>query len=504
MIEWIHLLNQNIYMTNNLLHMTNEELNITNVMDRLKRKELDIKEASKLIGMSERHTKRLKKKYISFWVEWLIHKARWRPSNHKWDDTKYIHAIQIIKDNYSDYWPTLSSEKLAEKYNIYFPISTLRLQMIRAWIWAWKTRKQKDKQFTARERKENYWEMVQYDWSYHFWFEWRNSTEYQCLLVWVDDATWELTAKFALNEWLIETFKFWKEYIEIKWKPLVIYLDKFATYKVNYPTATDDKELTTQFGRVCKNLWVKLIFANTPQAKWRVEKMNGTLQNRLVKALREENISDMETANKYLQETFLPAFNKKFMVEPKWDKNLHMKLNEKEVDSIDQIFSEHKERKIANDYTIKFENKFYQLYRKINSWYMIKSWDKVTIEKWLDWKIRISKKWIYIESKTSFLRPEKILRLFTAPLIDDDIEEMRKEILEKREAEKLERQKQIEENKKNKKTYYERTWKSSPFVKWLFIKKNKSSYTKGGNIQISKEAVTKIETIPKRELILTT
>jgi len=394
-------------MTNKIYNMTIKELNIHTVMERLIKKELWIKEASKIINKSERHTKRLKRKYKLEWAEWLIHKLRWKSSNHKYDETKYIQAIQIVKDKYNDYWPTLASEKLVELHNIEISIPILRREMIKAWIWKAKIRKEDKKQFTARERRESYGELVQYDWSYHKWFEWRNETWYQCLLVSIDDSTWEIKAKFAKNEWIWETFKFWKEYILEKWKPVAIYLDKFATYKVNYPDASDDRDLTTQFGRVAKDLWVQLIFANTPQAKWRVERMNQTLQDRLVKELRENNISDIETANKYLKEVFLAKFNKKFMVKARSEANLHTNLRTDEIDKLDQIFSEHKERKVANDYTIKFENKYYQLYKSEDKKYSLRQCQKVCIEKHLNWDIKLSINWIYIESKVSFERPEK-------------------------------------------------------------------------------------------------
>jgi len=92
--------------------------------------------------------------------------------------------------------------------------------------------------------------------------------------------------------------------------------------------------------------------------------MNKTLQDRLVKALRLENISDIESANIFLKDVFLPEFNEQFMVEAKTNSNLHLKLREDEILKLDQIFSEFKQRKIANDFTIKFNNKFYQLYRE--------------------------------------------------------------------------------------------------------------------------------------------
>jgi len=446
----------------NYLQMTQKELNINTVMDRLIKKEIRIKEASKLICKSYKQTWRIKKRYILEWSKWIIHKARWKPSNNKWNDWKYRKAIQIIKTNYYDYWPTLSAEKLLEKHNIIIPVSTLRLQMIKNWIWKYKKRKKEIKQFVARPRKEAYWEMVQYDWSYHLWFEWRNWTEYQCLLVSVDDASWKVIAKFALNEWLNETFKFWKEYIKTEGKPKSIYLDKFATYKVNYPNATDDKDLPTQFWRACNQLWIKLIFANTPQAKWRVERMNWTLQDRLVKALREENISNIDTANKFLKEIFLPNFNKKFMVETKSNSNLHLFLRNDENERLDQIFSKHIKRVIANDFTIKIDNKFYQLFRKKDWWYKLKAKDTIIVEKHLNWDIKISKNWIYIDTKKSFERPKRQFKLYTAPISESNLEEMKKDISKK---EKQEQIKQIEKNINNKKdTYYQKYWKSHPFV----------------------------------------
>ncbi len=446
----------------NYLTMTLKELNINTVMGKVIKHKLDIKEASDLIGKSERQTKRIKKRYIEEWPEWLIHKARWRPSNHKIDENKYQKAIQIIKDKYYDYWPTLSAEKLSEKHNIVVNISSLRKQMIKAGIWKNKKRKKDDKQFTARARKETYGEMLQYDWSYHKWFEERNGTEYQCLLVSVDDSTWEMDAKFAKNEGLVETFKFWKEYILSKWKPKSIYLDKYATYKVNYPDATDDRELPTQFGRACKFLWIKLIFANTPQAKWRVERMNWTLQDRLVKALREEKISNMETANKFLKEKFLPDFNKKFMKEARSSNNMHIDLREDEKDKLDQIFSEHKQRKVANDFTIRFENKYYQLYRRKTWWYTLRTWEKVTIEKHLNGDIMISKNLVYITSKTSFERPERQFKLLTAPISESSLILIKGEIVERERLEQIEKQRIEEDNKTD--TYYQTHWKAHPFI----------------------------------------
>lgn len=112
----------------NYLKMSLKELNINRVMDRLIMKEIKLKEASKLINKSERQTIRIKKKYIIEWSKWIIHKSRWKTSNNKINYSKYIEPIQIIKTNYHDYWPTLSSEKLSKKHNIFIPVSTFKIR----------------------------------------------------------------------------------------------------------------------------------------------------------------------------------------------------------------------------------------------------------------------------------------------------------------------------------------------------------------------------------------
>ena len=443
----------------NYLQMTQKELDINTVMDWLLKKEIWIKEASKRINRCVKQTRRIRDRYLKEWSKWLIHKARGKASNNTWNTAQYTPALAIIKENYYDYGPTLASEKLAEKHHIIIPVSTLRLAMINVWIWKGKKRKAETKHFTARERRESYGEMVQYDGSYHLWFEWRDNTKYQCLLVAVDDATGEVTAKFAKNEWLFETMEFWKDYLLQKWKPRSIYLDKFATYKVNYPNATDDKELPTQFNRACKKLW----FANSPQAKGRVERMNSTLQDRLVKALREEGISDIITANIFLKETFLPYLNKKFMVEPRNDSNIHLTLRTDEVEILPQVFSKHIPRKVANDFTIKIDNVFYQLYRRKNGGYTLKSWETVIVEKHGDGSIHISKYGTYIDHKISFERPLRKSKPLTAPISDAQLIEMKQTMIEEQREKKKENEKKRQESEKTD-TYYEKYWKTHPYV----------------------------------------
>jgi len=91
--------------------------------------------------------------------------------------------------------------------------------------------------------------------------------------------------------------------------------------------------------------------------------MNYTFQDRLVREMREVNICNTKDANTFLKEIFLPKFNTKFNLEPRENANLHIPLNENEIEHLNQIFSKKSRRKLKNDFTIAFKNKHYQLYR---------------------------------------------------------------------------------------------------------------------------------------------
>ena len=451
-------------MINQYILMTIKDLNTKSVLDSLLERQLLEREAANLLWKSVRQLQRIKKSYKEKGVRWLIHKWRWKKSNNCHDPTKYSSIIKIIDEKYNDYWPTLASEILEEKHNIKISIPTLRRAMIKNWIWKVRRRKKSWKQLYQRERKENYGEMIQYDGSYHKWLEERNWWEELCLLVSVDDATWEVDAKFDKSEWLNPTFKFWKEYIENKWKPKSIYLDKFSTYKVNHSNATDDSNLITQFHRVCRKLWIRLIFANTPQAKWRVERMNETLQDRLVKALREENINTISEANIFLKDIFLPKFNKKFMVEPRWNSDLHRSLRNDEKGEIYQIFSKQEYRKIMNDYTISFENRIFQLYRKTKGGVIFYSKDKVIIETHLNGEIKISKNRRYIEYKELPRKPRRIYNFPLAPVSQNNLEQLTKE------AQEVKNEVIVNIKKKSSQTYIQRTNKVHPWNKNFKLK----------------------------------
>ncbi|MDF1497793.1 MAG: ISNCY family transposase [Patescibacteria group bacterium] len=267
-----------------------------------------------------------------------------------------------------------------------------------------KSRKQPKKRYVWRERKDNYVEIQQFDGSYHNWFG-----KESCLLLSVDDATGKIThAKFDYNEGTVAVFKFYLEYFNQNGLPLLIYLDKFSTYKVNHKNAVDNKDLITQFQRAINQVDLNPITAHSLEAKDRVERMNGMLQDRLVKELRLANIKTIEKANEFLKE-YIPKFNAKFAVVPKREANLHKELDKKMKERLPQIFSVQNERKVNINYTVRFKNKFYQLNETQPTTVYKK--DSVVIEEHLNGTVKINLKGHYLNYLELPERPKKEINI---------------------------------------------------------------------------------------------
>jgi transposase len=342
--------------------MTNKENERLKVINNLLGGNINGTEASYKLGLTIRHIRRLKARVKKDGAVGIVHQGRGKESNNKLNKEKTATIVSLIKKYYVDFKPTLANEQLLKKHNIKLSTETLRQIMIKNGIWKVKLRKKNKKHREWRPRKEMCGIMQQYDGSYHKWLEGR--AEEMCLLLSVDDATGKIThAKFDYHEGVFPTFGFWKEYIEKNGKPRSIYLDKFSTYKINHKNAVDNNELITQFQRACMDLDIRLIVAHSPEAKGRVERMFQTLQDRLVKEMRLAKINTIKQANKFLTE-YIPKFNAKFAVVPSKRGNAHRELSKIDKNSLNIIFSRQEKRVVMNDYTIRFENKYFQLKQK--------------------------------------------------------------------------------------------------------------------------------------------
>ena len=382
------------------------------VVKRLLAKEITNDLAAKTLGISIRQVKRLKKKVRSEGEQAVIHKLKGRESNNRINQSIKQEVLKAVRENYFDFKPGFANEKISEKHKLKISDETMRLWMSQEGLW--KPRKQKQVTFRSwRPRRDYYGELIQFDGSYHHWFEDRYGDEKGnsevCMLAAIDDATGKITkATFSANEGVIAVFEFWKEYVERHGKPLAIYLDSFSTYKINYKSAEDNKELMTQFQRATKDLGILLITAHSPEAKGRVERLFGTLQDRLVKEMRLAVINTPEDGNRYLEAIFIPKFNSRFSVVPTCEGNVHRPLTEQDRKNIDRIFSIQSTRQINNDFTIQFKNHWYQL-QEIQPT-TIRPKETVLVEEWLNGTLHFSFRTYYLTYVELPEKPKKIAK----------------------------------------------------------------------------------------------
>ena len=392
-------------MAQKLICMSEKELSRYDIIKQLIDGKINGTDASKQIGVSVRHVKRLKSAVDEHGAKGLIHKSRGRTGNRSLDPEIVEKAEKHLKENYYFCGPTLASEKLDEDHGIEINKETVRGMMANLELWKPKPRKLSEEWHTWRARKDNFGEMEQFDGSYHIWF----GNEESCLLLSVDDATGKITyGKFDINESTIAVFRFWIEYFDKNGLPLSIYLDKFSTYKINHKNAVDNKDMITQFERAMNQAGVRPITAYSAEAKGRVERMFQTLQDRLVKELRLANITTIEKANEFLKE-YIPKFNAKFSVVPKRRKDLHKKINKTLKQKLPQIFSIQDQRKVNNDYTVMFKNSFFQLNRKQSTTVYKK--DTVIVEERLDGAIKLCLRNNYLNYTVLPERPKKEINI---------------------------------------------------------------------------------------------
>lgn len=342
-------------MLEGLLTMSTDELTRLSVVQKLVEKSLTQVLAAQQLGLTVRQVKRLVKNYKLHGAEGLVSKHRGRTSNRKSDDEKIALIKRLVETHYHDFGPTFAVEKLFEKHGIETNKETLRQWMIEWGLWQAKRKKQA-KIHPQRDRRDCFGELIQIDGSPHAWLEARAPK--CCLLVAIDDATSQLCAlHFEPTETTAGYFKLMRKHINNHGLPLATYSDQHGIFRINLPTASDDAE--TQFGRAMRELGVEVICAHSPEAKGRVERVNQTLQDRLIKEMRLLGICDIDTANAYLP-TYMKDHNNRFSVEPKSTTDAHRhELPTKEV--LDLILSFQYERKLTKNLELSYDNVIYQI-----------------------------------------------------------------------------------------------------------------------------------------------
>lgn len=317
-------------------------------------------EAARLMEISYRHTKRLVKRIKTHGDKAIAHANRGKRSLRKISSKIEKQAITLYKTHYGDFGPTLANEKLHELHGL--SISTEKLRQVLIQQGLWKTHTQRDNVcHTWRQRKEHEGDRIQIDGSHHRWLEDRLDQEF-CLMAFVDDATSSVFGRFYEYEGIFPVLDSFLEFIQQFGIPHSVYLDRHSTYKTSRQPSLDeqlrDEHPLTQFERIMKQLGVVVIHARSPQAKGRVERSFETLQDRFVKEMRLQHIKTIPEANLFLN-SYLTAHNQKFSVPPKNDHKLFKKAPPSR--DLKWTFALTDTRSIANDFTIRWNNRFFLL-----------------------------------------------------------------------------------------------------------------------------------------------
>lgn len=395
-------------MAQELITMTPKELSRYEVIKKLLSKEINGTEAAKQLALSVRQIKRLKANVKKQGSKGIIHAGRGKPGNRKMSKIQVEKMETIIRARYVDFGPTFAAEKL-EQQQIKVSSEKLRQLMISWDLWKAKPRKKNGEYRAWRQRKEQYGEMIQFDGSYHHWFE--DRADKCCLLAAIDDATSRIIKlKFVQDEGTLPVFSFWKPYTEKHGKPLTIYLDRLRTYKQNLKSVFDDPNCRTQFQRVIEtDLGIKIIHAYSCQAKGRAERLFKTLQDRLIKEMRLAGISSIEQANQFTEQVYIPKHNAKFVVLAQKKGDLHKSLTKFEKGNLDKIFSVYETRTVNNDFTVRHKGKWYQLAQQQPC--LVRKREKVQMEQRISDELLISLRDRYLNYTVLPGRPEKVIEV---------------------------------------------------------------------------------------------
>lgn len=339
--------------------MSDKERRRIGIMASVKAGELRLVEASAVLGLCYRQAKRVWRRYQAQGDAGLTHRLRGRPGQRRKPPELRAQILARYAERYPDFGPTLAAEYLA-KEKLLVDHETLRRWLLAENQRTVRRRRQRHRQW--RERKPCFGAMVQLDGSHHDWFEGRR--EKCVLMVMVDDATNRVWAQFFEEETTRASYDVLAGWMARYGLPQSLYVDRDSIYRCeglgSLAEQLAGQEPQTQFGRAMRQLGVELILAHSPQAKGRVERINGVLQDRLVKALRLEGINDLERANEYLARTYLREHNRRFQVEPASRADAHQSVPK----GLREILSWEQERVVQRDWTVACGGKWYQLDRQ--------------------------------------------------------------------------------------------------------------------------------------------
>lgn len=327
--------------------MSLKEVDRYAVIEQVLRRTMRQADAALWLGVSVRQVKRLASAVREQGTAGVISRRRGAPSNRRVAPAQRQHFVDLVREHYADFGPTLAAEYLAERHGFAHSAETLRGWMIACGLWKAKRVRQRAIH-SPRERRSALGELVQIDGSPHAWFERRAPK--CCLIAFIDDASGGLmSARFYPVESTGAYLDSLQRYVSEHGRPLALYSDRHSIFTKHDP----EDPTPTQFERAVGELSIEPILAYTPQAKGRVERLFQTLQDRLVKALRLDGITGIEAANEWLQ-GYVPKHNARFAKMPASPHDAHRAFDGN-AQALRCVCANHYERTLSKTLTCQFK-----------------------------------------------------------------------------------------------------------------------------------------------------
>jgi transposase len=343
------------------LALSEKERDRLKVLHEVEQGQLKQNQAARQLGMTERGFRKLLRRYREKADQAVVHGLRNRRSNRRLKEETAARAVAAVKRDYGDFGPTLAAEYLKKEADIGLSRETLRQLLIREGVW--KAKRQKIREIHVwRPRRSCRGELVQWDTSIHAWLEDRGPKK-MYLIALIDDATSTLFARFVAADSTKQHMRVLWAYMERHGRPQSVCTDKASLFQPTLAPGWKEEEpgpkTETQLGRAFRELGIEWIAAHSPQAKGRIERCFGTLQDRLVKGLRKAGAGTLEEANEYLEGEFLPEWNERFTEKAAGEVDAHRTVGE--TMRLESILSHVEQRQVTNDYTVSWEGQRWQI-----------------------------------------------------------------------------------------------------------------------------------------------
>jgi hypothetical protein len=313
-------------------------------------------EAAQLLNLTTVHISRLKKRLFNEGFEGLLRRVACAPPSNKIPEPVINKIIQLRKELYYDFNVMHLKEKLEEIHKLTYSYESIRQILIKNNEHTPKRRKKVHRQ---RRRMPKAGMLVQMDSSQHHWLP--QIKEKWWLIAMIDDATNEIPyARLFPQDTLFANMHVQRRFIEIKGIFMALYVDKASHFKTTrhggLHYTVDPEQSDTQIERALNELSINIIWANSPQAKGRIEVTFRLFQDRFIKEMRLAKIKTYAQANEFLLKTFLPWYNARYTHQAE---SVYMPIPKDQ--NLDLIFCDKKTRHVNNDNTIQIHGQTVQI-----------------------------------------------------------------------------------------------------------------------------------------------